>query len=42
MKTYSFLFYQFVMERVVWGPNFPFFAVQYHQRAMEYVKVAMS
>ena len=39
---YIALFYQSVMERVVWGPNYPFFAVQSHQRAMEYVNVATS
>ena len=33
------MFYQFVMERVVWGPNYPFFAVQSHQRAVEYINV---
>ena len=27
------------MERVVWGPNDPFFAVESHQRAVEYINV---
>ena len=40
MKTYSFVpFHQFVIERVLWGPNYPFFGVQSHQRAVEYINV---
>ena len=27
------------MERVVSGPNYPFFAVQSHQRAVEYINI---
>ena len=35
-------FYQVVMDRVVWGPTYSFFAVQSHQRAMEYINIATS
>ena len=41
VKTYSFVLPS-CNGRVVWGLNYPFFAVQSHQRAMEYVNVATS
>ena len=36
------LFYQVVMDRVVWGPTYSFFAVLSRQRAMEHINVATS
>ena len=38
-RKYIALFYQVVMERVLWGPNYPVFAVQSYQRAVEYINV---
>ena len=38
-RKYIALFYQVVMERVLWGPNYPVFAVQSYQHAVEYINV---
>ena len=38
-RKYIDLFYQVVMETVLWGPNYPVLAVQSYQRAVEYINV---